>query len=168
MLFWGRLAAVENDRREDQQPTNPPPSYEASNPAEDRREWERDPAEGREEPRRREREHDEGRPSSGDQPPYESAQPPEGGGQTMPPGGGGQMGPAGGGPGGAGGPGRGRRRGGRGRMAPRECRCAAGGGTETVADHHHIIVPASRAVQASPMMTGKSSVIRTCHRSSVR
>ena len=116
---------MENDRREEEQPTNPPRSYEASNPAEDRREWERDPAEGRQEPRRGERDQDEGRSSSGDQPPYESA-PNEGAGQQTQ-GGGNPMGPGGGGPGGPGGP-RGRRRGGRGRMAPRDRRMPMRGG----------------------------------------
>ena len=112
---------MENDRREDQQPTNPPSSYEASNPSEDRREWERDPADAPRESQRGEKDYDQP-PHEGGQPPYESAHPIEGGGQPTQhgPGSGGQMGP-GVGPGG-GGAGRGRRRGGRGRMSPRDRR----------------------------------------------
>ena len=107
----GRLPAVENDRREDQQPMTPPP--EASHHEEVRREWESSgPTDV---PHDRER----GERSSEGHPPYESAPPHEGGGQPMQQGQGGPMG--------AGGRG-GRRRGGRGRMSGRDRRPPPRGG----------------------------------------
>jgi hypothetical protein len=106
----GRLPAVENDRREEQQPTTPPP--EASHHEDVRREWESSgPTDVPRDPERGER-------SAEGPPPYESAPPHDGGGQSVPPGQGAPMGPGG----------RGRRRGGRGRMSGRDRRPPPRGG----------------------------------------
>ena len=99
---------MENDRREDSHEQSTTPPLEAPHRPEARREWDRGSDEAPQE--------SGSQPASQEQPPYESA-PPTGGvpgseGGEQPPPQGGQMG----------GQGRGRRRGGRGRMGPRDRR----------------------------------------------